>query len=97
MVGHTKETIINKLRTVRHTIKTVIRMKTLNTKEARVFGNINVIAETTCGNKYFIFEDLADFDLDNTKSELKEILDSLVVKGYLIAFNDFDETYRLLK
>lgn len=69
----------------------------LSKKETMVYGNIEVMADVIGGNKYFTFEDLYDFDLDNTKDELKEILNSLTEKGYLKSFNDFDETYRVLK
>lgn len=69
----------------------------LSKKETMVFGNIEVMADVIGGNKYFTFEDLDDFDLDNTRDELKEILNSLTEKGYLKSFNDFDITYRVLK
>lgn len=69
----------------------------LSKKETMVFGNIEVMADVIGGNKYFTFEDLYDFDLDNTRDELKEILNSLTEKGYLKSFNDFDITYRVLK
>lgn len=72
-------------------------MNTLTKKEQRVFANIEVVSEEICCNRYFVFADLVDFDLDNNKDELGMILDSLVAKGYLKAFNDFDKTYRLLK
>ena len=62
-----------------------------------VYGNIGVIADVIGGNKYFTFTELQDFDLDNTKDELKEILNSLTEKGYLKSFHDFDKTYRVLK
>lgn len=55
------------------------------------------MADVIGGNKYFTFAELYDFDLDNTKDELKEILNSLTEKGYLKSFHDFDETYRVLK
>lgn len=69
----------------------------LSKKETMVYGNIEVMADVIGGNKYFTFEDLYDFDLDNTRDELKEILNSLTEKGYLKSFNDFDITYRVLK
>lgn len=62
-----------------------------------VYGNIGVMADVIGGNKYFTFTELHDFDLDNTKDELKEILNSLTEKGYLKSFHDFDKTYRVLK
>ena len=69
----------------------------LSKKETMVYGNIEVIADVIGGNKYFTFTELYEFDLDNTKDELKEILNSLTEKGYLKSFNDFYETYRVLK
>ena len=45
----------------------------LSKKETMVYGNIGVMADVIGGNKYFTFADLYDFDLDNTKDELKEI------------------------
>ena len=69
----------------------------LSKKETMVYGNIEVMADVIGGNKYFTFAALYDFDLDNTKDELKEILNSLTEKGYLKSFHDFDETYRVLK
>lgn len=69
----------------------------LSKKETMVYGNIEVMADVIDGNKYFTFAELYDFDLDNTKDELKEILNSLTEKGYLKSFHDFDETYRVLK
>ncbi len=69
----------------------------LSKKETMVYGNIEVMADVIGGNKYFTFEDLYDFDLDNTRDELKEILNSLTEKSYLKSFNDFDKTYRVLK
>lgn len=45
----------------------------LSKKETMVYGNIEVMADVIGGNKYFTFEDLYDFDLDNTRDELKEI------------------------
>lgn len=69
----------------------------LSKKETMVYCNIGVMADVIGGNKYFTFADLYDFDLDNTKDELKEILNSLTEKGYLKNFNDFDKTYRVLK
>ena len=46
----------------------------LSKKETMVYGNIEVMADVIGGNKYFTFAELYDFDLDNTKDELKEIL-----------------------
>ena len=69
----------------------------LSKKETMVYGNIEVMADVIGGNKYFTFDELYDFDLDNTKDELKEILNSLIEKGYLKSFHDFYETYRVLK
>ena len=69
----------------------------LSKKETMVYGNIEVMADVIGGNKYFTFTELYEFDLDNTKDELKEILNSLTEKGYLKSFNDFYETYRVLK
>lgn len=69
----------------------------LSKKETMVYGNIEVMADVIGGNKYFTFAELYSFDLDNTKDELKEILNSLTEKGYLKSFHDFDETYRVLK
>ena len=69
----------------------------LSKKETMVYGNIEVMADVIGGNKYFTFAELYDFDLDNTKDELREILKSLTEKGYLKSFHDFDETYRVLK
>ena len=69
----------------------------LSKKETMVYGNIEVMADVIGDNKYFTFTELYEFDLDNTKDELKEILNSLTEKGYLKSFNDFDKTYRVLK
>lgn len=69
----------------------------LSKKETMVYGNIEVMADVIGGNKYFTFTELYEFDLDNTKDELKEILNSLTEKGYLKSFYDFYETYRVLK
>ena len=69
----------------------------LSKKETMVYGNIGVMADVIGGNKYFTFAELYEFDLDNTKDELKEILNSLTEKGYLKSFHDFYETYRVLK
>ena len=69
----------------------------LSKKETMVYGNIEVMADVIGGNKYFTFTELYEFDLDNTKDELKEILNSLTEKGYLKGFHDFCETYRVLK
>ena len=49
----------------------------LSKKETMVYGNIEVMADVIGGNKYFTFTELYEFDLDNTKDELKEILNSL--------------------
>lgn len=46
----------------------------LGKKETMVYGNIEVMADVIGGNKYFTFAELYDFDLDNIKDELKEIL-----------------------
>lgn len=51
-----------------------------------VLGNIEEIAETIGNIKYFVFSELVDFDLDNSKEELKVIVEKLQRDGYL---NDY--------
>lgn len=70
---------------MRHTIKTVIRMNTLTIREQDVLDSINVLLESNKDERFnFVtFEDLVDFDLNNTRDELKEIVKSLRDKGAL--------------
>lgn len=61
-------------------------MATLTSREQLVLGNIEEIAETIGNIKYFVFSELVDFDLDNSKEELKVIVEKLQRDGYL---NDY--------
>lgn len=61
-------------------------MATLTSREQLVLGNIEEISETIGNIKYFVFSELVDFDLDNSKEELKVIVEKLQREGYL---NDY--------
>ena len=60
-------------------------MNTLTTKEQNVLNNINALLENNKDVKFnFVtFEDLVDFDLDNSRAELKDVVKSLRDKGAL--------------
>lgn len=58
-------------------------MTTLTSKEQLVLGEIDEIAEMKGNTKYFVFSELVDFDLSNSKEELKVIVDKLQREGYL--------------
>lgn len=62
-------------------------MATLTSREQLVLGNIEEIAETKGNMKYFLFSELVDFDLQNTKEELKVIVKKLQEEGYLDGYN----------
>lgn len=60
-------------------------MNTLTIREQDVLDSINVLLESNKDERFnFVtFEDLVDFDLNNTRDELKEIVKSLRDKGAL--------------